>query len=192
MNFFHNFTTPLWGIFFGNLLLLFCSLFYLAWWVVSFRPDASAGPGGGFFITAAFIAGLAAIVLMSGGISSLSQNSKSVPVWIILLGITALFLILLPVTSIAFHRVVTSELIIIHIWAALELCAVVVLYGTGRFGTGRALTLTALVLIAFVIGLICYVIHYRLDSTAAYWNGMVPLAVDSFVAAAFLGVLAVS
>lgn len=192
MNCFHNFNAPLWEIFSGNLLLLFCSLFYLAWWVVSFRPHASGGSAGGFYLAAALITGVAAILLMSGGINSLSQNSKSLPVWFILLGGAALFLVLLLVTSIAFHRIVTSELLIIHIWAALELSAVAVLYGTGRFGAGRAATLTALVGIAVVVGLICYVLYYRLDKTASYWDGMVPVTVDAFVMAVFLGMLAVS
>ena len=192
MTCFHNFTAPLWEIFAGNLLLLFCSLFYLVWWVVSFRPNSSGGSAGVFYITAAFITGVAAIALMSGGINSLSQDSKSLPVRFILLGSAALFLVLLLVTAIAFHRIVTSELIIIHIWAALELSVVAVLYGTGRFSSGRAATLAALVGIATVIGLICYVLYYRLDGTASYWNGMVPLMMDAFVMAVFLGVLAVS
>ena len=58
---FHNFTVPLWEIFSGNLLFLFCSLFYLIWWVVSFRPNSSGGTAGVLCITAAFITGIAAI-----------------------------------------------------------------------------------------------------------------------------------
>jgi hypothetical protein len=192
MTCFRNFTAPLWEIFAGNLLLLFCSLFYLAWWVVSYRPNSSGGSAGGFYIAAAFLTGFAAIALMSGGIGSLSQDSKGLPVKFILMGGAALFLVLIPVTSIVFHRIVTSELMILHIWAVLELSAVAVLYGTGRFGAGRASALAALVGIATVAGLICYVLYYRLDETASYWNGMVPLTTDAFVMAVFLGVLAVS
>jgi hypothetical protein len=192
MTFFHDFTAPLWEIFTGNLLLLFCSLFYLIWWVVYFRPNSSGGSAGVFCITAAFITGVAAIALMSVGINSLSQDSKSLPVRFILIGVAVLFLVLLLVTVIAFHRIVTSELIIIHIWAALELSVVAVLYGTGHFGLGRAATLMALVGIAIVVGLICYVLYFRLDGMSSYWDGMVPLMMDAFVMAVFLGVLAVS
>ncbi len=190
MTCFRNFTTPLWQIFTGNLLLLICSLFYLAWWVVSYRPNSSGGSAGGFYITVAFITGLAAIVLMSGGISSLSPDSKGLPVSFILMGIVALFLVLLLITAIVFHRIVTSELIIIHIWAALELSAIAVLYE--RFGTGRTVTLITLIGIAIVASLICYVLHYRLDNTASYYNGMVPLTVDAFVMTIFLVVLVLS
>jgi hypothetical protein len=192
MTFFRSFTTPLWEIFTGNLLLMICSLFYLGWWVVSYRPNSSGGSAGGFYITAAFITGIAAITLMSVGINSLSQDAKGLPVRFILMGSAALFFVLLLVTSIAFHRMVTSELMILHIWAALELSVVAVLYGTGRFGAGRAGALAALVGIATIAGLICYVLYYRLDETARYWNGMVPLTTDAFVMAVFLGVLAVS
>ena len=135
---FQNFTASLWKVFSGNLLLLFCSLFYLIWWVVSFRPDSSGGPAGMFCIAAAFITGIAAIVLLAAGINSLSHNSKGLPIRFILIGAAVLFVVLLLVTAIVFHRQVTSELIIIHIWAALEISTVAVLHGTGRFGLGRA------------------------------------------------------
>jgi hypothetical protein len=192
MTCFRSFTAPLWEIFAGNLLLLICTLFYLAWWIVSYRPNSSGGPAGGFYLTAAFITGCAAITLLSVGINSLSRDSKGLPVMFILMGGAALFIVLLLVTAIAFHRIVTSELILLHIWAALELSAVVVLYGTGRFGAGRAAALAALVGIATVAGLICYVLYYRLDETASYLSGMVPLTTDAFVMAVFLVVLAVS
>jgi hypothetical protein len=192
MTCFRDFTAPLWEIFAGNLLLLFCTLFYLAWWVVSYRPNSSGGPAGGFYLTAAFITGVAAIALMSGGINALSRGSKGLPVMYILLGVAALFFVLLLVTAVTFHRIVTSELILMHVWAALELCAVAVLYGAGRLGAGRAGTLAALVGIATVAGLICYVLYYRLDETASYRAGMVPLSTDAFVMAVFLVLLAVS
>lgn len=145
-----------------------------------------------FYIAAAFITGVAAIFLTSSGINWLSQDSKSLQVKFILLGSVAVFLILLLVTTIAFHRMVTSELLIIHIWAALELSMVVVLYGTGHFGLGRVAILSALIGIAFVVSLICYILYYRLDGTASYWDGMIPLIMDAFVMSVFLGVLAVS
>ncbi|MBK5261791.1 MAG: hypothetical protein JJE17_04350 [Peptostreptococcaceae bacterium] len=188
---FRSFTAPLWEIFAGNLLLLFCSLCYLAWWVVSFNPNSSGGSAGMFYIAAAFIIGVVAIFLTSSGIKWLSQDSKSLPVSFILLGSVAVFIILLLVTTIAFHRMVTSELLIIHIWAALELSMVVVLYGTGHFGFGRVAILSALIGIAFIASLICYILYYRLDGTASYWAGMIPLIMDAFVMSVFLGVLAV-
>jgi hypothetical protein len=196
MTCFHNFTAPVWQIFAGNLLLLICSIFYLVWWVVCFGPNASGKAAGGstgvIYLTGAFISGIAAIVLMSGGINTLSKDSKSVPVWLILLGGTVLFVAMLLITTAVYHRPTTSELIIIHIWAVLELSAIVVLYGTGRFGLGRTVLLVTLAGIAFAAGVICYVLYYRLKGTAGYWDGMAPLIIDASVMAVFLGVLAVS
>lgn len=189
---FRNFTAPLWEVFFGNLLLLCCILFYLGWWIVTFRPDASGGSGSVFYITVAFVTGIAAIALLSSGIGALSAVSKGLPVKLVLLGVIVLFVLALLVTSIGFHRVVTSELMIIFIWAALQMSAVTVLYGTGRFGPGRTATLAVLVGIAVVASLICYVIYYRLGQSAGYQVGMAPLAMSAAVMAVFLSVLAVS
>jgi len=196
MTCFHNFTAPVWQIFAGNLLLFICSLFYIVWWVVCFKPDASGKAAGGssgmIFLTGAFISGIAAIVLMSGGINTLSKNAKSVPVWLILLCGIVLFAVMLLVTAAFYHRPVTSELIIIHIWAVLQLCAVAVLYGTGRFGLGRTVLLVILTGIAFAAGVTCYVLYYRMEGTAGYRDGLTPLLIDASVMAVFLGVLAVS
>ena len=189
---FHNFTAPIREIFAGNLLLLFCCLLYLVWWIVAFKPNSSSGSVGVYYIIAAFITGVASIALMAGGINSLSQVSHSLPVRSILLASAALFIVLLLVTVIIFHRIVTSELIIIHIWAVLELSAVAVLYGTGQFAPGRAAALAVLVGIAFAASLICYVLYYRLDGMARYWDGMIPLIMAVFVIVVFLGALAVS
>lgn len=188
---FQDFTPSRWEIFSGNLLLLLCSVFYLIWWVVSFRPGSSGGPFGVFCIVAAFITGFAAIMLLSVGISSLSQDSTGMPVRFVLIAAAVLFVVLLIVTTVVFHRQVTSELIIIHIWAALEFSVIVVLNGTGSLGLGRAVTMAILVGIVIIVGVICYVLYYRLEGMASYRVGIVPLATDAAVLAVILGMLAV-
>lgn len=192
MNPFHSFTAPVGKIFFGNLLLFFCSVFYLIWWVIRFRPRAAGGPAGTFCLAAAFLSGIAAVVLMSGGIRALSPDSGGLPVSFILAGTLVCYLLLFLATVFLFHRKATSELLLLHVWAALELSAVAVLYGTGRFGAGRAAVLTVLVGAASAVGLICYVLYYRLGGAAGYRDGMIPLLTDALVMAVFLGTLAVS
>lgn len=185
---FRNFTGPLWAVFSGNLLLLVCILFYLAWWMVTFRPGSSGGPIGTVYILAAFVTGIAAVILVHVGIHPLSQISKGLPLKYILLGVAMLFVVMLLVTTTLFHRIVTSELLIMHLWMALEFYMIAVLYGSGHLGPGRAVVLAALVLIAFVISMICYVLYYRLTGMAGYYDGMVPLISAAVVVAAFLGV----
>jgi hypothetical protein len=188
-----SFTGPLWSVFAGNLLLLVCIIFYLVWWIVTFRPN-SAGGGlmGAFSLLAAFVTGIIAIVLLSNGINLISQDSvRGLPIRLILLGAAAVFVVMLLVTSVGFHRMVTSELMIIHAWVALELSAAVVLYGAGHFGPGRTAVLAALLGVAFVVSMICYVLYYRLGEATSYRVGMVPLLMGAIVTAVFLGEMAV-
>lgn len=188
---FHNFSDPVREIFVGNILLLLCSLFYLIWWIVSYRPNSyGMSAAGGIYFSVTLITGVAAIASMSFGINALSVHSNVLPVKFIWIGAGLLFLAVLAITTQVYHRVVTSELILIHIWMALELSAVIVLYGTRRFGFGMAVTLAVLVGIATIVGLICYVLYYRLDETAGYWNGMIPLIADALVVIVVLMVLA--
>jgi hypothetical protein len=193
MTCFRDFTAPLCEIFGGNLLVFVTSAFYIAWWAASFRSNGDGNtPGAGLFITVALFAGMAAIAIMSIGINSLSRAGKGFPVMHILLGAAAFFIILLGVTKIAFQRAVTSELLLITVWGALEFSAIAVLQGSGRFGMGQALTLAALVALATGAGIVCYILHYRLDETARFWNGLIPLMVDAGVVAVFLVVLGLS
>jgi hypothetical protein len=191
MTFFHDFSVPLWQIFYGNLLMVVTSVFYIAWWIVCFRPNAS----GRFYIAGtligiALLAGVGAIVVTSLGINSLSSSGKGIPVLYILMGATVFYIVLLAVTRLAFHRPVTSELLLMTVWAALELSVIAVLQGSGRFGKWQVLTLIALIILATGVGLISYIVHYRLDESARFWNGLVPLIADTGVVAVILAMLA--
>jgi hypothetical protein len=189
MIFIRDFTNPVSLIFNGNLLLLVSCFFYIAWWVTSFRPDS---PSGGIFIAAAIIAGGAAIVFMSGGVNTLSQAGKGFPVRYILIGSAVLFIALLALTAIVLHRTVTSELLLIIVWAALEFSALAVLHGSGILGLIPALTLTSLALLAIASGIVCYILYYRLDVNTRFIIGLIPLIADAAVIAVFLATLAVS
>lgn len=193
MTLFDHLAAPPGGILAGQLLLFICSLFYLAWWIVAFRPDSSASAPGsatsGFLFMAALVTGLAAVYLLSSGINTLADHSTGFPVKCILLAAAAAFALLLPATAIGFARVVTSELLIIHLWAALEFSTVAVLQGAGHLGPGSASALTILVGLGFLVSLACYVLYYRLDPMAAYVSGMVPLAASTLIAAVLAGVL---
>lgn len=192
MTWFRSFTPAIRELFFGNLFLLLCSLFYLAWWILCFHPHSSGGTGGAVCLTIAFGTGIAAVVLMSLGIYSLSQDSKGLPIGYILFGGILLYVILLMVTVLLFHRQTTSELLILHIWVVLEISAVTVLHGISRFGLVRTAILLVLIGTATVIGLICYVLYYRLDGISSYQDGMVPLITDALTMVAFLGFLSAS
>jgi hypothetical protein len=190
MTCFRDFTVPLHEIFGGNLLMFVAIVFYIVWWTTS-KGDITAA-GTGFFIAATLFTGVAAIAVISLGIASLSGDCKGFPGIYILTGSVVLFIMLLAVTKIAFHRDVTSELFFIIIWAALEWATIAVLHGCGRFGMKLALMLATLVALATVAGVICYILHYTLDENARFWNGLIPLIVDEGVVTVFLAALALS
>lgn len=193
MSFFRDFSLPLWKVFGGNLLMIVTIACYIAWWTVSFRPGGDSKTAAAFiFISVTLIAGLAAITALLIGIKSLSQAGKGIPLAYILLGAAALYLILLAVTTILFKRIVTSELLLITVWAAVECSAIAVLHGSSRFSMGQAMALAVLVLLATITGIVCYILHYRLDETARFWNGLIPLMVDGGVVAVLLAVLALT
>jgi hypothetical protein len=189
---FRNFTLPLWQIFGGNLLLLATLAFYIAWWTVAFRPNANgkAAGAGLLLLGVACVLGMAAITVLSQGINALAGPETGPAVGFILGGALVSFFLLVAITVFAFQRVLTSELFLIIIWAALEAAVLAVLQGSGRFSLGQAGILAALVGVAMIVGLVCYVLHYRLDEVARFWNGLIPLVVDAGVVAVFLVVQA--
>jgi hypothetical protein len=190
---FRNFTIPLWELFGGNLLMVVTIVFYIAWWAASFRPNADGKTAGaGLFISLAFLSGVAAIAVLILGINSLPQEGKGFPVRYILLGAVVFYILLLAVTQIVFQRAVTSELLLIVVWIALESAVLAVLQSSGRFSAGQTLVFAILLGLATVAGLVCYILHYRLDEPARFWNGLIPLIVDGGVVAVFLAMLALS
>jgi len=193
MIFFRGFTVPIWKIFGGNLLLFVSIMFYIAWWIVTFHPSRTGKTAmAGIFIALAFLAGVAAILIKFSGISSMSQAEKGFPVIYILLGAAAFYIILLAVTRIAFQRPVTSELLLITVWVALEGSAIAVLQGSNRFIPGQTWTLATLVILATGTGIVCYILYYRLDEISRFWNGLMPLIMDAGVVTVFLVILALS
>ena len=179
-------------LFWGNVLLIVCSLFYLAWWIVAFKPDsASKGIGTGLLLALAFVAGIIALVLTIKGINTIPQQKTLLPANFIVLGGIAVYFVLLAVTSLLFKRQVTSELMLIIGWAMLELSVINVLYGSDRFRYKTAIVLSIVIGIAALISLVCYVMHYRLDKNASYINGMIPLILETLVMAGITVLMAV-
>jgi hypothetical protein len=187
---FRDFTGALWNIFIGNALMVITIGFYIAWWVVLFRPDRSGqSPYGPPLIVIALVAGAASIVFLIFGISSQAWNGKDFPGAYFLLGALGAYVILLGITKSLFRRPVTSELLLIVLWSTLEWSVITVLKMGDRLSSIQALTLMVLLGLAACIGLVCYVLFYRLDGTPRFWDGLIPLIVDGLVVITILGAL---
>ena len=162
----------------GNWTMALCGVFYLAWWVVVFRPPKPRNSLVGWALLAlAFLAGIAGFYLMGRTlVEPLPDARPGVPGrWIALAGAVA-YAVLLAGTTLIFHRQVTSELLIIVAWTVLELCTVSFLYRCGGLPDTAAWTLAGIVLAAAVASLICYLLYYRLPYTPGFIAGCIPLA----------------
>ena len=163
-------------IFIGNLFFIVCCVFYLAWWLLAFKPSgAITGMKTGWLLIPASIAGLFGVIQILRGILSETQANLLLPGGYILWGGIAVFVILLAVTVLMFKRPVTSELILIVGWGMLALAEINSLFGAGLFSKKLSVGFIIQIFISIVVSLICYVLYYRLDSRAGYIDGMVPL-----------------
>ena len=167
----------------GEVLLVVCSLSYLIWWIITFRPSVRTHSGGGFFLAGAVLGGLAGLVLLAVGIAALLPKASLLALLATIVGGVLVGALLLYVTSSLAHRPVTTELPLIVVWATMQLAAGITLRTAGVLGAPAASAWIVATALATLVGLVCYLIFYRLDPIPAYWIGMVPLAVDGVVAA---------
>jgi hypothetical protein len=167
----------------GEVLLVVCSLCYLVWWTITFRPSVRIPPGGGLFLAGAVLGGLGGLVLLAVGIAALLPKASSPALGATIVGGALVGALLLYVTSSVAHRPVTTELPLIVVWATVQLAAGITLRTAGVLRAPAASAWIAATAIATLVGLACYLIFYRLDPIPRYWIGMVPLAVDGVVAA---------
>lgn len=173
-------------IIYGNLVLIVCCAFYLAWWILAFRPEgASGGMKTKLLLGGAFITGILAIYLTVSGIRGVSNTTELIPARTIIITGIVVYIVLLLVTSIAMKRPVTTELLLIIGWAMLEISAVNVTYGGGNIGHSTAIVLCTVIIAAVVISMICYMLYYKLEADTGYYTAMVPLITE---AAAMAGI----
>jgi len=167
----------------GEVLLVVCSLSYLVWWTITFRPSVRAPSGGGLFLAGAVLGGLAGLALLAVGMAALFPEASLRALGATIVGGIVVGALLLNVTSSVAHRPVTTELPLIVVWVTMQLATGITLRTAGVLGAPAASAWIVATAIATLAGLACYLIFYRLNPIPAYWIGMVPLAVDGLVAA---------
>lgn len=166
----------------GNVLLIVCCVFYLAWWLLAFRPENPVkGMRSGWLLLPAAVSGLLSVIVLLRGMEAVPRYRELYSGGIILWGGIAVYFILLAVTLFCFKRPVTTELLLIVGWAMLALAEINALYSCQCFSWGAAVVFIIVIGIAAVISLVCYVRYYHLDSGARYYDGMVPLWMAALV-----------
>ena len=169
----------------GQVALVACCGVYLAWWGIAFRPGVTSGGllGGILLLLLMLLAG-AGITYDLMGIRALAEQAESSRLIPILIGGIVSYPVLLAVTVKLFHRIPTTELLLIVAWAVLEILVFSGLSSAGYLNGSSAVICYAAVGLATLIGLICYVIYYQLAPWPAFYCGMAPLGLEGLTMAA--------
>ena len=168
----------------GNWMMVVCAGFYLAWWRITFRPPAPEGtPLGNICIILALISGILGIILAVAGMNGTSGEPvrAGFPGLGIVAGGAVSYVLLLVLSSMALHRQVTSELLIIIGWTVLELCALNHWFQNGRLAQWVAVLMAVIVILAAIASLVCYMLYYRVSYELGYLIGSVPLVLTAVV-----------
>ncbi len=168
----------------GNLLLILCCIFYLAWWLIAFHPTHGIrGFKTGWLLIPAFIFGLWAVIRTVGGCRLPEDASSLLSRPVVVIGGIVLYVILLLVTNLLLKRMVTSELLLIVGWIVLMFIELNALYGLGRYTAFQTVALLVITVIAAAVSLICYLLYYNLGKTTGYVDGMIPLLIVAIMMA---------
>ncbi|MCD8090227.1 MAG: hypothetical protein LUD81_06335 [Clostridiales bacterium] len=169
----------------GNVLLVVCCLFYLAWWLLAFKPTGAVkGMKSGLLLLPALVFGLAGIAEIIKESNPLKLQTGLIPGSFILLGGIVAYLILYGLTSVVLKRHVTTELFLIVGWAVLMFSELNALYAEGYFSKYTAVVFIIITATAAAVSLICYILYYKLDTTLGYYDGAIPLVLTAAVPAA--------
>lgn len=159
----------------GNLLLVGCCAFYLAWWLVAFKPEgAIKGMKSGWLLLPAFVFGLAAVVQIVQG-SSVDGRTALLSRTTILVGGVVAYVVLLAATSLLLKRQVTTELFLIVGWTVLLFLEINGLFALGQCSRTVSIGFLIVTVIAAIVSLICYLLYYNLGKVKGYVDGMIPL-----------------
>lgn len=160
----------------GNIFLIICCVFYLLWWMIAFKPEgAIKGMKSGWLLLPAIVFGVMSIVFLIG---AFGLPEGSVPLfrnlWVAIAGAVA-YVGLIAVTSIFFHRTVTTELLLIVGWTVLTICEINTLFALTVMGRVPSWALIGITLVFGVVSMICYMKYYELDARKGWICGMIPL-----------------
>ena len=162
----------------GNILLIFCCLFYLAWWLIAFKPEGAVkGFRSGWLLIPAAVCGLAAVILICRAISGTAKQERLMPVGLIFVIGVIVYFVLLAGTWFIMKRQVTTELFLIVGWAALASAQISALFGCGSYSKAAAIIFIIFIIIMAAVSMVCYLLYYNLDSVKGYIDGIIPLAV---------------
>lgn len=157
----------------GNVKLMLCFVFYLAWWVVGFNPvHPIRGLKSGWLLIPAGILGVWALVDIVLGLDFVGGPLPGIAV---VAGGVVTYVALLIITGVLLRRPVTTELFIIVLWATVMVLEINTLMGMESVSHALGWALMALCLACTLGSLACYQLFYGLEAQAAFVDGTIPL-----------------
>lgn len=166
----------------GCLFLIACTVCYLIWWMIAFAPEQKVSKTWCIMVLLLTVmAGLTGVYISIKGILKFDKVSLIVPIPTILIGATITYLLLLVISYVLLKRPVTTELILIVLWSSLEFMIQSILYSYHLISRSSSIIGVILIIAGVIIGLICYLLYYRLEAKAAYISAMIPLIVYGLV-----------
>ncbi|MCD8347747.1 MAG: hypothetical protein LUD16_07295 [Lachnospiraceae bacterium] len=160
----------------GNLLMIGCCAFYLAWWLIAFKPEGAVkGLRSGWLLIPALLFGVATVTKIVQGSGAVEGEALLIPRNAVLIGGVVVYIVLLVGTSVLLKRQVTTELFLIVGWTTLMFLELNALFARGQFTKSAVLFLLVITSIAAVVSMICYLLYYDLDKVKGYVDGMIPL-----------------
>lgn len=174
----------------GQVLLILCCAVYLVWWYRGYRPGVTVsrvGGANGILLAVTALLGAAGIIVSMLPLPVIRNNMIGQSV-ILIAGIVLYFLLLF-VTRGVFHRIVTTELVLIVGWTTLEMALIDRLYAAEAITRGGFLTMCIVIAAAFLISMILYVAYYRMEEMKAFYAAMVPLVTEAAAMAVLTGIV---
>lgn len=161
----------------GLIFLCLCCVSYIIFWLNGYQPDKAyrrAQPLSITLFVITFALGLAGVCLVAKGFQSAGVETRIKGSWII---ITAVLLYILTgfITLHFFHRPITTELLLITVWAAF-MAELINVTGSGSYISGSCVKVSWILLIlVYAVCMVLYVLYYRMEPSIAYWLAAVPL-----------------
>ena len=164
----------------GQILLILCCLFYLIWWYRGYRPGAAVSRVGGTNGILLLITAVLGVVGLSFSLMRVPETTdpRINPMGIVAVGILSYFVLLL-ITRYAFHRIVTTELILIVGWTMLEMTVINRLNAAAILSGREFAVMCVVIAAAFLISMVLYVAYYRMEEMKAFYAAMVPLVTEA-------------
>ena len=160
----------------GNGLITGCSVCYLWWWCIVFRPGAEpAMIKAGILFVCMGILGISGLVMLLMGMQAQQSKQQLFSNNIVMAAGVIFYFVMFFVTLHFFHRQITTELLLITGWGVLALCMMNSLYGSQLLTHRAALGGCAIAAVIVILSMLCYILYYRLKAQPAFYDGMVPL-----------------